>query len=181
MLALPSAPTAGLGTGPGTEGPRLNPGAIEIGLAGALVSVEGGTRATIGVRGGRFLAAGSGLAGLEAELGYSHQQALDGVDLEGSLSWQRAARARAIHPFAAIGGGLRAEKLGSFSQARYPVGFALGMRALIDHHVALRIEYRYRRVLNDPVANFSEHQALTGISLLLHNSERPERGEEKRP
>jgi hypothetical protein len=69
--------------------------------------------------------------------------------------------------------------LGSFSQARYPVGLALSARVLFDARVAMRVEYRFRRVLNDPVADFTEHRVLTGLSLLLRNTERPERGGEK--
>ena len=177
MLALAIAPSAGLAS----EVPRLHAGAIEVGLAGSIVSVERSTRAALALRGGRFAGAGSGLAGFEVEVGYNHQRALDTVDLEGNVSWQRAAGAGHIYPFASIGGGLRQEHLGSFSQARYPVGLAFGLRALFGARAAVRFEYRYRRVLNDPVANFTEHRALTGISLLLRNTERPERGGEKRP
>jgi len=178
MLALVIAPSAGLAS----EAPRLHPGAIEVGLAGSIVSVEGSTRAALAVRGGSFVGGVSGgLAGLEVEVGYNHQRALDTVDLEGNVSWQRAVGAGHIYPFASIGGGLRQEHLGRFSQARYPVGLAFGLRTLFGARAAVRFEYRYRRVLNDPVANFTEHRALTGISLLLRNTERPERGGEKRP
>ena len=176
-VVLFAAPTVGLGA----PTARLRPGAVEIGFAGALASVEGVTHATLALRGGGFRGAWSGLTGFEAELGYNHQRALDTVDLAGSVSWQRAVGANPIYPFASIGGGLRQERLGSFSQARYPVGFGLGLRALFGERAAVRIEYRCRRVLNDPVADFTEHQALTGISLLFRNAERPERGERKGP
>jgi len=151
--------------------PRLHPGAIELGVTGSLVSVAGSTSAALALRGGCFRGAGSGLAGWEAELGYNHLQSLDTVELEAGVSWQRAMGEGATWPFASIGGGLRQERLGSFRTARYPVGFALGVRTLFGERVALRVEYRYRRVLNDPVADFHEHQARTGLSLLLHNAE----------
>lgn len=180
-LALFIAPTPGVAS----EVPRLHSGAVEVGLAGSLVSVEGGTRSTLAVRGGIFVGGTSGvaggLAGFEVEVGYNHQRALDTVDLDCSASWQRALGAANIYPFASIGGGLRQEHLGSFSQARYPVGLALGLRTLFGARAAVRFEYRYRCVLNDPIANFTEHRAMTGISLLLRNAERPERGGRKEP
>lgn len=180
-LAIFIAPIVGLGS----EVLRLHRGAIEVGLAGSLVSVEGSTRTTLALRGGSFVGAPSGvaggLAGFEVEVGYNHQRALDTVDIEGNVSWQRAVGAGHLYPFASIGGGLRQEHLGSFSQARYPLGFALGLRTLFGARAAVRVEYRYRRVLNDPIADFTEHRALTGISLLLRNTERPERGGEKVP
>ncbi|MGH7729888.1 MAG: hypothetical protein ACRENJ_01390 [Candidatus Eiseniibacteriota bacterium] len=166
IVAVPGASRA--------ETPRLRPGAVEIGLAGSLVSTEGTTTASVALRGTRFARAGPGLAGIEAELGYLHLQALDMVELEGGVSWQRAAGAGAAHPFASVGGGLRQERLGSFRTARYPVGFALGARALFGDRAGLRAEYRFRRVLNDPVADFNEHQARLGISLMLNNGARPD-------
>ena len=174
LLASILAPT----TGWGAQAPRLRPGAIEIGLAGSLVSVAGSAHASLTLRAGGFRGVGLGLAGFEVELGYNHVRALDTADLGGDVSWQRAVGTMSIYPFVALGGGLRQETLGSFSQALYPVGFALGLRALTGPGAAVRVEYRYRRILNDPVADFSEHQVLVGVSILLRNSERPDRGGE---
>ena len=154
----------------GAEVPTLHAGAIELGIVGALVSVEGSTSAAVALRANRFIAAPSGLAGIEAEVGYNHLQGLDMVELEGNVSWQHAMGAGSTYPYASVGGGLREETIGSFSTARYPVGFSLGVRTLFGARAALRIEYRFRRVLNDPVADFNEHQARTGISLLLNNA-----------
>ncbi len=176
-LALMSTPV----TGHGAAVSRLRAGAVEVGLAGSLTSVEGSTRASLVARAGTFMGALSGLAGCELELGYYHDRVLDGLNVEGAFSWQYPVGGGAVFPFASIGGGVREETLGSFSQARYPLGFALGLRALSGTRAAVRVEYRYRRVLNDPVADYTEHQALTGISLVLRNSERPARGEETVP
>lgn len=170
VMTMVSSPVAS------EENPRLRAGAIEIGVAGALTSVEGSTRSTLALRGGSFLHVFSGLGGLEAEVGYHHERSLNALDAEGAVSWQRAVAGGGLYPFVAIGGGVREEKLGSFSQARYPVGFALGARLLASSHAALHLEYRYRRLLHDPVANFTEHQVLTGISLLLRNAPRPDPG-----
>jgi hypothetical protein len=153
----------------GADPARIWPGAIELGLAGALTSIEGTTRATMEVRAGTFVAVSSGLAGLELETQYHHQRALDAVDLQGAISWQQPIADGAAYPFVTVGGGVREEKLGSFSQARYPIGLGLGLRVLFGPRAAIRVEYRYRRVLGDPVAGFNEHQVLSGISLLLRN------------
>lgn len=170
VMTMVSSPVAG------DESPRLRAGAIEIGVAGSLTSVEGSTRSTVALRGGGFVRVFSGLGGLEAEVGYHHERSLNALDAEGAASWQRAVAGRGLYPFVALGGGVREEKLGSFSQARYPVGFAFGARLLASSNAAFHLEYRYRRVLHDPVANFTEHQVLTGISLLLRNAPRPDPG-----
>ena len=157
------------GAAAAAEAPRLRAGAIEVGLSGSLTSVEGSRRSILALRAGSFLRAFSGLAVFEAEVGYHHQRSLDEVELQGAVAWQHALGRSAIHPFVALGGGVRQEWLGSFSEARYPVGFALGVRALFDVRAAMRVEYRYRRVFRDPVADFTEHEALVGLSLLFRN------------
>lgn len=172
ISALGLAPVASADDGAA----RLRPGAIEIGLAGSFASVAGSARTTLALRAGGFRGAGPGLAGFEAELGYNHVQSLDTVDFGGNLSWQHAVGS--VSPFVAVGGGIRQETLGSFSQARYPVGVALGLRTLFGTGAAFRVEYRYRRILRDPVADFTEHHALVGLSIVLRNSERPWRGGE---
>src|SRR5207249_7343046 len=136
------------------------PGAIELGLAGSVTSVEGSTRGVIALRGGTFSLSRAGLTGAEAEVLYSHVGSLDQMDLEGNLSLQRAAGESPAYPFLAAAGGVRQEWLGSFRQARYPVGFNLGVRYLVAERGGFRVEYRYRRVLRDPVAEFTEHQVL---------------------
>jgi hypothetical protein len=148
----------------------INPGAIELGLAGSMAMVEGSSRTTFSMRAGFFAAAPTGLFGFETSLSYSHLNALDWLDVEGAFSWQTKVGKSAVYPFLALGGGLRQEKLGAFRQLRYPVGIDFGMRALVAPQAALRVEYKFRRILHDPVANFSEHQVLVGLSLLLKNA-----------
>jgi hypothetical protein len=148
----------------------INPGAIELGLAGSMAIVEGSSRTTFAIRAGFFKSAPRGLFGFEMNLSYSHVNALDGLDIEGALSWQTKLGKSAVHPFLALGGGLRQEKLGAFHQLRYPVGLNLGVRALIAPQAAIRGEYKFRRILHDPVANFSAHQVLVGLSLLFNNA-----------
>jgi len=148
----------------------LKSGAIELGLAGSLTMVEGSSRTTLAARTGVFKSAWRGLSGIETEIAYSHVNALDRLDWEALLSWQRTIKKSSVYPFIALGGGLRQEHLGSFSQARYPLGLNLGIRALITPQAAIRTEYKFRRILHDPVANFSEHHIVVGLSIFFKNS-----------
>lgn len=148
----------------------LKSGAIELGLAGSMTIVEGSTRTTLAARTGVFKSTGRGLLGFETELAYSRVNALNWLDWEGLLSWQFALKKSSIYPFVALGGGLRQEHLGSFSQARYPLGINFGVRALLAPQAAIRVEYKFRRILKDPVANFSEHHIVVGLSIFFKNS-----------
>ncbi len=149
--------------------PRIHPGAIELGIAGNLTSIDGSAQGAFAIRGGLFLAAGSGTLNFEIEPSYAHVHALDVLDLQAAASWQHPIGKSAAHVFAGIGGGLRQEWLGSFRQLRYPVGAQLGLRALVSQSAGVRLEYRYRRVLDDPVANYGEHGVVLGLSIFLKN------------
>jgi hypothetical protein len=151
--------------------PRLKSGAIELGIAGALNVIETSTSGLIAIRAARFHSAPNGMWAGEVALGFSHRNSLNSVDIQGVLSWQRELGGGSAYPFIAVGAGLRQEWLGSFRQARYPVGFNLGLRNLISNRVGLRTEYWFRRVLGDPVANFSEHRLVLGLSLFVKNSQ----------
>jgi len=155
--------------------PQLRPGAIEVGIAGALTSIEGSTAATVALRTGTFRPVRQGLGGGEIDVSYTRLGDLDVIDLEGALSWTRPYGRTACYPWVAVAGGVRQEWLGSFRQVRYPVGFNLGLRQLASDNAAFRIEYRFRRVLEDPVAEYTEHQARVGLSLLLRNRPAPPR------
>ncbi len=150
--------------------PRLHPGAIELGLAGSLSAIEGSASATLRARVGSFFSAGPLLAEIEPELGYRHVHDLDEMDLEIHLGVERRLGRSVLYASAALGGGVRQEWLGSFREARVPLGAGVGLRALVDPRAAARLEYRFRRVLHDPVADFSEHEVLVGLSILFRNS-----------
>ncbi len=155
-----------------TAAPMLHAGAIELGLSGALTAVEGATHATALLRVGRFSRLGSGLLALEGEVGYSHVSSLDALGLEAAVSWQRRLGATSFYPYIALAAGTREEWIGSFRDARIPVGLTFGLRTLAGERAAARVEYRVRRVLHDPVADLSEQQVLVGLSLLFHNARR---------
>ncbi len=149
--------------------PEIRPGALELGFSGAFGWVEGTSSATVAVRAAQFYAAGAGRAALEAELGYSREGPLDLLEAGGSIGWLAHPSPGPVYPFVALAGGVREEWLGSFRLARYPVGANVGLRMLAGNGALMRIEYRYRRVLHDPVADFTEHQVLSGFSLLFGN------------
>lgn len=150
--------------------PSLKSGAIEAGFSGSLNVVEGISNASAAVRGGTFFGLLNGLAGAELEVAYSHVNSLDVIDLQGFLTWQRKLGKSAVYPFVAVGGGLRQEFIGSFQLSRYPIGFGAGLRTLITQSSAIRVEYKLKRILNDPVSNFTEHQVRFGISIIFRNS-----------
>ncbi|MFQ5602492.1 MAG: hypothetical protein ACE5HS_04420 [bacterium] len=150
--------------------PALNTGAWELGFSGTLTVQEGLANAALSIRGGRFLLPVlSGLGGLELELAYAHVRALDLLDMQCTVTWQRALGRSTAHLFLALGGGIRQEWLGSFRQRRVPAGFALGIRTLFGQKVGMRTEYQFRRIFNDPVAAFTEHKLVVGLSLFIHN------------
>ncbi len=143
-------------------------------MAGSLSAVEGDVRGAVALRGCGFAALWGGLGGVELETDYSHVRGLDEWGLGASLSWQRRWGGSSVYPYLALGGGWRQEWLGSFAEARFPLGAALGARALAGERAVVRVEYRVRRVTHDPVADFTEQQAWLGISLLFRNRARAE-------
>lgn len=149
---------------------RLNPGAIEMGVNGTMVTVEGITSGAIGLDGAWFLAGAGGLFGLEAGWGFRHVESFTETELGADVSWQRRFRDSSAYPYVAVGAGLRHENVGSFGHTRYPVGFSVGARGLVGQRGGLRVEYRYRHVLNDPVSSFSEHQVTIGVALYFRNA-----------
>ena len=150
--------------------PTLHTGAVELGVAATLATIEGITTGAVVVRGGLFRKLFSGLGGIEVGASYRHISSLDENGLEGMLSWQHRLGRSSSYPFLSVAGGWRREEIGSFSQSRYPVGFGLGVRSLFGQRSALRAEYQFRRVLGDPVADFSESQIIVGLSIFFRNS-----------
>jgi hypothetical protein len=165
MLLAPSAgraEPAGAGS--------IRPGAVELGIAGALSSVEGSTNVATRVRSGSFAGLGRVTAGAEAELGYEHMRALDRLDALATLSASFRAGGSSVHPYLGATGGLRQEWVGSFRQSRFPLGACVGVRALVGERVGLRVDYRWLRVLDDPVADFTEQTLGVGLSIFFRNA-----------
>jgi len=150
--------------------PKVAPSSVETAFAASLSSVSGDTRVLASVGATRFGRLGSTLwtGGLEA--GYGHVAGLDTWDVEAQAGWSFPVGEGPVYPFLLAGGGLRQEHVGSFDTVRYPVGLGAGLRVLVSHTADVRLEYRFRRVLHDPVADYSEHLVLLGIGLLWGNS-----------
>lgn len=151
------------------DAPTLERGAIEVGVDGSMVTTEGIVQGAVMLRGGFFFAAPGGLGGIELEGGYSHVSSLDATSVEAVASWQRRLGETGNYPYVSVGGGLRHDDIGSFSQTLFPFGFSVGLRALFGQRAAFRAEYRFRRVLNDPSADFSEQQITVGLSMFFRN------------
>jgi hypothetical protein len=147
--------------------PQIHARAFEAGLAAATSTVEGNTQGALFVRAGTFAGAPRGLASFHLELSYSHVRSLDELGLEASAGW--SSRRGPILPFVAAAFGVRQEWIGSFREARLPVGVDAGVRLLFSPRVGLRSEYRFRRVLGDPVSDFGEHRFVTGLSVFWNN------------
>jgi hypothetical protein len=152
--------------------PTLHPGVVEIGVAGSFKRQEGIQTGTLWARTGMFATVPGGLGGAEVGVGFTHESSLDVFDIEGAISWGRRIGTGGNYPYVLVGGGWRHDNVGSFSQSRYPVGFGLGVRSLVGQKAGFRLEYRFRRVLGDPVADFSEHEITVGVSVFLRNSNR---------
>lgn len=147
---------------------RLHPGAFEVGVSGALSVVERNATATAATRGGYFFGAGGALVNTEMEVAYGHVASLDLVETGLQIGIQPGA-ASGIIPYGGIGVAVRPEWIGSFRQTRVPAGIHAGVRAVVSRNAALRAEYRFHRVLRDPVANYNEHELRVGLSLLFRN------------
>ncbi len=164
LLVAPTAVLAEDG-----HSPSLNTGAIEVGVDGAMTTTEGITNGSVILRGGLFYSALGGLGGVELAGGYRHVSSLDATDLEALLSWQKRFRQTGNYPFVSVGGGLRHEDIGSFSQTLYPLGFSVGIRSLLGQRGGFRVEYRFRRIFNDPSSDYSEHHVSVGLSVFFRN------------
>lgn len=148
---------------------RIHSGAVELGIAGALLSIEGNTQRSLFLRAGSFLGLPKGLFGFEGELGHHHVHDLDRLDLLGTLAWVFAFPNSSVHPYAFASGGLRQEWIGSFRQSRYPIGGGIGFRALTGSRAGVRLDYRALRITDDPVEDYTEHQLSVGLSIFFRN------------
>ncbi|MEO5928797.1 MAG: hypothetical protein ABIR47_02585 [Candidatus Kapaibacterium sp.] len=134
-------------------------------MAGSLTAVETVSYATLTLRLGRFFGLGPGLLSVECDGSYSRIGSLDRLEISPLITFSHGFGS--AYPYIGIGGGLREEFFGSFSQAQYPIGVDIGVRLLAADNLAIRMDYEFRRLLSDPVADYSEHRLMLGISVLL--------------
>jgi hypothetical protein len=170
-VVVPCA-AAGIDDGP-KEAPTaaidIANGAWELGFSGSVVSREGVVNSTLAIFTNRFWTTSAVALSAGGVVAYSRVSDLDRVDLEGLFAVYRQLKGSTAFGFVGVGGGVRQEWVGSFSQARYPLGLDVGIKALASRRAAVTVAYQYRRMLNDPVSDFSEHRFVTGISLFIHN------------
>jgi hypothetical protein len=163
------------GTNPGllqAEEPKvvdLRSGAWELGFNGSVVSRESAVGSMLAVFTNNFRVIHGVTVSAGAAAGWSHVSDLDRVDLGIVAAAYRRLSDINAWIYAGPGGGLRQEWVGSFKVVRYPLGVDLGLKSLFSTRAAITVAYQYRRLLNDPVANFDEHRFVTGISILLNN------------
>lgn len=143
----------------------IRQGTVELGISGLLTTVEGTVQAKAGLRGGTFFDAPLGLFGAELEASYAYVRSLHQTDLEGNLSWTLPVDAEGIFPYLALAGGVRIEQVGSFRQSLIPLGATVGLRVLASSSAGFRLDCKVRRVLNDPVKDFTEVNIALGLSL----------------
>jgi hypothetical protein len=148
---------------------KIDSGAVELGIAGALMSVEGHTQRSLLLRVGSFRGLPLGLLGFEGEIGHHHVHELDRLDLLGTIAWVFSFSESSVHPYAFASGGIRQEWIGSFRQSRVPLGGGIGLRMLTHSRAGVRVDYRALRITDDPVDDSTEHQVSVGLSLFFRN------------
>lgn len=173
MAAAAALAAWGTAAADDADGPRLLPGAVELGISGSLVSSGvAGRASTLAVRAAALRGAGPGLATVGAEVAYRHVGNLgdlDQVRATAHVGWTAPLAASSAYPFASVWAGIDHDRVGSFRQTRTPIGTGVGIRALVSRGAAVHVEYRYARVRDPDVSDFNEHEILTGVTLLLRN------------
>ena len=152
---------AGLATAAGAEDDGLatiQPGAWELGFNGSFLSREGSATSTFEVFTNRFWMPGGVPVSAGGSIGYARVSDLDRADLEAAAAAYKRLTESTAYAYIGVAGGLSQEWIGSFSQARYPIGFDMGIKALVSRRAAITVSYKFRRLLNDPVADYNEHK-----------------------
>ena len=152
-----------------TTPPGIEDHATELGIAASFTTVSGATRGTVALRTGTFASGPQGMANAEFEVAYSRAPGSEVLDLGLALGALSRPGGGSMYPYANAAGAMRQEWSGGIKQVRWPVGFDIGVRFLTGRKALFRVEYRFRRVMKDPVADFDEHSVMCGISLLLRN------------
>lgn len=160
---------------PAAAAPTLRSGHSEMGLSGSLTHSDGATNVDLALHGARFRGVGGGagsragawLVGAEVELGWSHRRQSDLGELlfvpQATRAWSEGS---VVWPYVGAILGWRQQWLGSFEDARFPVGATVGLRILTSESSAVRVGYRTVRLLDDPVGDLWEQQVRWGASLL---------------
>ena len=148
---------------------KIRDGAVDVGFHASLVSLEEEMNSSIALRGEYLKVWGRFALGLGANSAYGHISSLDLVDFQGTVAGYLHIEDSSLYPFVGLSAGFRQEWLGSFNQLRYPVGIDVGIKALAGNRAGVTASYMYRRIVDDPIADFNEHRVVFGLSLLFRN------------
>jgi hypothetical protein len=140
-----------------------------LGLNAAVLTREGSATTTLSLFSNRYWVRGGIPLSAGASATYSRVSDLDRVDLEALLAVYKQFPGSSAYVYAGAAGGLSQEWVGSFSQARYPLGLDVGIKAFVSRRAVLTVAYKFRRLLNDPVADFNEHRLVAGFSIMFNN------------
>jgi len=143
--------------------------AWELGLSGSFTSIESTSSGSLRLDLSKYLAISQVLGSIVAGTEYSRVGDLDTIELFTIARIVQRLGESTGNVYGGLGIGIRQEYLGSFSQARYPIILELGFKGLASPTVALNVAYVYRKLLNDPVSDVSEHRIEFGFSLLINN------------
>jgi hypothetical protein len=169
MAALAAA-SAGATPAGAEGGHEIRSGALALGAHGSFTSVERSTSGSTGVELCYFRAPAGIVLGYHADWRYTRVADLDLVDLAAGLRVMRRVGESSAYPYLGAGVGVRQEWVGSFSQARFPVGVDVGLVALPARGATFGAAYQLRRVLDDPVSDFTEHRLVVSVSMLFRNA-----------
>ncbi|RMF59376.1 MAG: hypothetical protein D6748_06520 [Calditrichaeota bacterium] len=141
---------------------------LEGGISGSLLIIEGITEVSASLTGGYLQKiSNQHYLGMESALQYQHVRDENRLNLLMYGSWQNISIDQRLTPFLMVGGGLRRIWVGSFGYTVFPVGLQIGFRYFFFPTSALRMAYSFQRITNDPIANFSEHRIVIGVSIFF--------------
>jgi hypothetical protein len=140
-------------------------------LSGSFTSIESTSSGSLRLDVSKYVAISRVLGSIVAGTEYSRVSDLDTIELFTLGRIVQRLGESTGNAYGGVGIGLRQEYLGSFNQARYPIILELGFKGLASPAIAFNAAYVYRRLLNDPVSDISEHRIEFGFSLLINNKE----------
>ncbi len=139
-------------------------------LSGSLTSVEGASTSRFGLRVGQYRCWGGTLFSYALGIAHAHVSDLDQLDLEVQATALWRLEESSAYAALSLAAAVRQEWIGSFSHARYPVGFGAALKALVSSTASGEVAYEFRRVTNDPVRDVNEHRVVVALSIFFANA-----------
>jgi len=144
-----------------------------VGLEGNFTRSAGSNQSSLFLSLGHFVKHGSAVSiAIQGELGQTQIRELTASSIELSLI-SLYSKHELIRPYLIGGIGVSQESLGGFGANRIPLNLGSGIRIPIRtatdiEKLFIQVEYRYRYLLNDPIAAFSIHQATLGLAFYIN-------------